>query len=62
MKEDFKKSEVFGTLLGQYGSGSYHYGLRLDGSVLRTKLYEDLKHVVEELKSINELDLLVSEV
>lgn len=27
--EDFKKSEEFGTLLGQYGSSSYHYSLRL---------------------------------
>lgn len=27
--EDFKKSKEFGRLLGQYRSGSYHYGLRL---------------------------------
>lgn len=53
--EDFKKSDEFGTLLGQYGSGSYHYGLHLARSYLRTKMPEDLKSLVEDLKTVNEL-------
>ncbi|XP_022866140.1 uncharacterized protein LOC111385948 isoform X1 [Olea europaea var. sylvestris] len=53
--DDFKKSDEFKTLLGQYGSGSYYYGLRLARSFLRTKLPEDLKPIVEELKTVNEL-------
>ncbi|XP_022889733.1 uncharacterized protein LOC111405190 isoform X2 [Olea europaea var. sylvestris] len=53
--DDFKKSDEFKTLLGQYGSGSYYYRLQLARSFLMTKLPEDLKPVVEELKTVNEL-------
>lgn len=49
--EDFKKSEEFGTLLGQYGSSSYHYSLRLARLFLRTKLLDDLNPVVEGLRT-----------
>lgn len=64
--EDFKKSEEFGSMLGDYGSGSYAYGLRLARSYLRTQLPEDQKHVVEGLKTVadlaNDLELSASEV
>lgn len=64
--EDFKKSEEFETLLGQYGSGSYHYGLHLVRSYLRTKVPDDLRPLVEDLKTVSklarELELSASEV
>lgn len=64
--EDFKQSDEFGTLLGQYESGSYHYGLQLSQSYLRTKLPDDLQPVVENLKTVNklahELELFTSDV
>lgn len=53
--EDFKKLDEFGTLLGQYGSDSYNYGLRLARLFLRSKLPKDFKLAVKELKPINEL-------
>jgi chromosome segregation ATPase len=53
--EEFKGSEEQKTLLGEYGSGSYHYGLRLARSFLRTKLPDDVKPVIDDLKSVNEL-------
>jgi chromosome segregation ATPase len=53
--EEFKSSEEQKTLLGEYGSGSYHYGLRLARAFLRTKLPNDLKPLTEELRTVNEL-------
>lgn len=64
--EDFKQSNEFGTLLGQYESGLYHYGLQFSQSYLRTKLPDDLQPVVENLKTVNklahELELFTSDV